>query len=143
MTPAGERNRFSHTVPTAGVRPITRRALVGFAVLSVGLLALGALPSFLGTGEPYYLTATPTDDDGPAVNATGLSERRYPYLTEALASGRSASYRTGPIGLKEAFTHSPFDEREGLIVRDPDARRDGGVVVVADGDRYLVAVSRP
>jgi hypothetical protein len=125
------------------VGPITRRALAGFAVLLLGLLALGALPSLLGTGDPHYLRATPTDADGPAVDVTGLSERRYPYLTEALASGRSAPYRTGPVGLKEAFAHSPFDERAGLVTRNPDARHGDGVLVVDEGERYLVAVTQP
>jgi len=124
------------------VRPITRRAIAGFAVVVIALLALGALPSLLGSGEPYYLTATPTDADRPAVNVTGLSERRYPYLTEAIDSGRSAPYRRGPIGLKETFSHSPFDERQGLVARNPDARLNGGVVVVDGDDRYLVEVSR-
>jgi hypothetical protein len=124
------------------VRPITRRAILGFFVVVLALLALGALPSLLGSGEPYYLTATPTDADGPAVNVTGLSERRYPYLTAAIESGRSDAYRRGPVGLKEAFSHSPFDERQGLVARNPDARLNGGVVVVDGDDRYLVEVSR-
>ncbi|GAB3325511.1 hypothetical protein EI982_10930 [Haloplanus rallus] len=124
------------------MRPITRRAVVGFVFVVLALLALGALPSLLASGEPYYLTATPTDADGPAVDATNLSDRRYPYLTEAIDTGRSAPYRRGPIGLKEAFSHSPFDERQGLIARNPDARRDGGVLVVDGEDRYLVEVTR-
>jgi hypothetical protein len=124
------------------VRRITRRAVVGFALVVLALLALGALPSLLASGEPYHLTATPTDAGGPAVNVTGLSERRYPYLTEAIDSGRSAPYRQGPVGLKETFSHSPFDEREGLVARNPDARRDGGIVVVDGEDRYLIEVTR-
>jgi len=124
------------------VRPITRRALFGFALVCLALLALGALPSYLGAGEPYYLTATPTDELGPAVNVTDLSERRYPYLVGALESGRSDPYRRGPLGLKESFTHSPFDERQGLVARNPDARREGGVLVTDGGERYLVAVTR-
>jgi hypothetical protein len=126
------------------VRPITRRAIVGFALVCLALLALGALPSSLGAGEPYYLTATPTDVGGEAVNVTGLSERRYPYLTSAIesSSGRSDPYRRGGFGLKESFAHSPFDERDGLVARNPEARRDGGVLVEDGGDRYLVAVSR-
>ncbi|WP_435067435.1 hypothetical protein [Haloplanus sp. C73] len=124
------------------MRPITRRALAGFAVVCLGLLALGALPSFLGAGEPYHLTATPTDADGPAVDATNLSERRYPYLTTAVETGRSEPYRRGPVGLKEAFTHSPFDERDGLLARNPDARHAGGVLVRVGDERYLVEVTR-
>jgi hypothetical protein len=124
------------------VRPITRRAILGFAVVCLALLALGALPSFLGAGEPYYLTAAPTDADGEAVNVTGLSERRYPYLVSALESGRSDPYRRGPVGLKESFAHSPFDERDGLVARNPDARRDGGILVEHGDERYLIEVTR-
>jgi hypothetical protein len=124
------------------VRRITRLAVGGFLAVCLGLLALGALPSMLGSGDPYYLTATPTDAEGPAVNVTGLSERRYPYLAGALESGRSEPYRTGPVGLKESFAHSPFDEREGLVARNPEARRDGAVLVSRGGERYLVEVRR-
>jgi len=126
------------------VRPITRRALLGFALVCLALLALGALPSLLGTGEPYYLTATPTEADGPTVNATNLSERRYPYLTSAIESesGQSEPYHRGPLGLKESFAHSPFDERDGLIIRNPDARHEGGVLVTHGDERYVVAVTR-
>lgn len=115
---------------------------MGFAAVCLGLLALGALPSTLGRGDPDYLTATPTDADGASVNATGLSERRYPSLTAAIDSGRSAPYRTGSVGLTEPFTHSPFDERTGLVARNPDARRDGGILVAHGDDRSLVAVVR-
>jgi hypothetical protein len=124
------------------VRQLTRYAVVGFVAVCVGLLALGALPSMLGSGDPYYLTATPTEADGPSVNVTDLSERRYPYLAGAIASGRSEPYRKGPVGLKESFAHSPFDEREGLVARNPDARREGGVLVTHGSERYLVEVTR-
>jgi hypothetical protein len=125
------------------VRRSIRLAVAGVGAVALGLLALGALPSALGSGDPYYLAATPTDAAGATVNVTGLSERRYPYLTDALDSGRSDPYRTGPAGLKEAFTHSPFDEREGLIARNPAAIRDDGAVLVSRGDdRYLVEVRR-
>lgn len=122
------------------MRPITRRALVGFVAVCVCLLALGALPAALGSGEPYHLTATPTESEGPAVNVTGLSERRYPYLTTAIETGRSDPYQRGPFGLKESFTHTPFDERDALVTRNPDARRDGGVVIADGDDRYLIEV---
>jgi len=124
------------------VRPIVRRAVLGLGVVCLALLALGALPSLLGAGEPYHLTATPTEAGGEAVNVTDLSERRYPYLVTALESGRSDTYRRGPFGLKEAFAHSPFDERDGLIARNPDARRDDGILVTDGGERYLVEVRR-
>jgi hypothetical protein len=124
------------------VRTITRRFLLVVLAAGLALLALGALPSFLGSGDPYYLVATPTDDAGPAVNATLLPERRYPYLTTALDDGRSEPYRTGPFGLKEAFTHSPFDERDALVARNPDARSDGTVLIEYEGRRYRVRVTR-
>jgi ABC-type transporter Mla subunit MlaD len=45
------------------MRRVTRNAVIGLVVIVVLLLALGALPGFLGTGDPYYVTAT-ADDDG-------------------------------------------------------------------------------
>jgi hypothetical protein len=78
------------------------------------------------------------------VNATGLSERRYPYLTGAFASdeGRSMSYQRGPFGLKESFTHSPFDEVDALAARGPNATVGDGVRIERDGETYLVAIDR-
>ncbi|MFB6095958.1 MAG: hypothetical protein ABEJ74_01045 [Haloferacaceae archaeon] len=126
------------------MRRITRRLLVLLLLVVVGLLALGALPSYLGSGDPYYLTATPTDASGPAVNVTGLPADRYPYTTGALADGRSAAYRTGPWGLKEAFTHSPFDELSSLAMREPDARLgERSVLVEYEGERFRLEVSQP
>ncbi|WP_117594291.1 hypothetical protein [Haloprofundus halophilus] len=124
------------------MRPITRRVLALVVLLAVGLLALGALPSYLGTGDPYYLTAEETDASGPAVNVTDFSGQRYPYLSTALAEGRSEGYQKGPFGLKESFTHSPFDERDALTTQNPDAERDGRVLVEYDGTRYWVAVEQ-
>ncbi|WP_101294075.1 hypothetical protein [Halegenticoccus soli] len=137
------------------MRRITRNFLIGLLLVVVALLALGALPSHLGSGDPYYLTATPTDEPGPAVDVSNASERRYPYLTQALRSedGRSEGYQKGRYGLKEAFTHSPFDEVDALAARNPDARVDGasddgppsaasggGVLVEYKGERYRVHV---
>lgn len=126
------------------MRPVTRNLLVVIAVVTLALLALGALPSYLGSGDPYHLTVEPAERTEPAVNATGLSERRYPYLTGALASddGRSTPYQRGPFGLKESFTHSPFDEVDALAARGPNATVDDGVRVERDGETYLVAVGR-
>lgn len=113
------------------------------ALIVLGLLALGALPSYLGTGEPYYMTATSTDAEEPAVNATDLPEHRYPYATEALESGRSEGYQTGPWGLKESFTHTPFDEIDALIARNRDAQLgERAVLVEYKGERYRLAVER-
>lgn len=125
------------------MRRNTRRLVVVLAVVVLGLLALGALPSYLGTGDPYYLTATTTDESGPTVNATDLPEHRYPYLTEALATGRSEGYQTGQWGFKEQFTHTPFDELDALATRNPDARLgERAVLVEYKGQRYRVAIER-
>jgi len=127
------------------VRRVTRRAVAAVLLALAALLALGALPAHLGSGDPYYLTATPTNGSGPAVDVTGVSERRFPYLAAALdgADGRSAPYRTGRFGLKEAFAHSPFDERDALAARKPAAAEGGTVSVVYRGERYAVEVIRP
>ncbi|WP_224448456.1 hypothetical protein [Haloprofundus salilacus] len=124
------------------MRPITRRVLALLVLLSLGLLALGALPSYLGTGDPYYLTVEETSASGPAVNVTAFSAQQYPYLSTALEEGRSEGYQRGQFGLKEPFTHSPFDERDALATRRPDAERDGRVLVEYDGTRYWVAVEQ-
>jgi hypothetical protein len=125
------------------VRRNTRRLVVLLGLIVLGLLALGALPSYLGTGDPYYLTATATDEAGTTVNVTDLPDHRYPYLTEALETGRSEGYQTGPWGVKEQFTHTPFDELDALATRNPDARVDERTVLVEyKGQRYRVAVER-
>jgi hypothetical protein len=136
------------------VRRVTRNFLLGLGVIAVLLLALGAVPSYLGSGDPYYLTTEPVAADDAdasaganetqAVNMTDYSERRYPYLTSALASadGRSEGYQRGALGLKESFSHSPFDEFDALVARNPDARSDGSVLIVVDGDYYRVQVTQ-
>jgi len=126
------------------MRRIMRNALVAVAVVALVLLALGALPGYLGSGEQYYLEASATDDNGTAVNVTEISERRYPYLTAALAAddGRSDGYQRALGGFKDAFTHTPFDEHSALQQLEPDAARDGGerVIVERDGQRYSVDI---
>ncbi|MFC7075368.1 hypothetical protein [Haloarcula halophila] len=135
------------------MRPVTRNTLVGILVIVVLLLALGALPSYLKSGDPYYVTATPTDgtysvENGTAVNGSVLTDRRYPYTTAALGNatadtaGSSAPYWRGPVGLKGAFTHSPFDERDALRQRYDNATVGEGVVVSHNGTFYRVAVSQ-
>lgn len=60
------------------MRRVTRNLLVAIALIAVALLALGALPSYLGSGDPYYLTAEPIETDEPAVdvnNATNAGGR--------------------------------------------------------------------
>ena len=127
------------------MRQVTRRFAVALGLAVVALLALGAVPSALGSGPTHHLVVTETDDPGPAVDATNVSERRYPYLTEALVApdGRSSGYRRGRFGLKEAFAHSPFDERDALVARNRSARAGNGAVRVVAGDRrYRVVVRR-
>jgi hypothetical protein len=134
------------------MRRVTRNAVVLMLVVVVGLLALGALPGLLKTGDPYYLTAEPVNASDAsdtnasaaastaAVNGTALSERRFPYTTEALRNGTAEPYWKGPWGLKETFTHSPFDEVSALSGRNATAATDEGVLVRDNGTLYRVAV---
>ncbi|MDR5671560.1 Uncharacterized protein AArcCO_1761 [Halalkaliarchaeum sp. AArc-CO] len=127
------------------MRSVTRNAVLLVGVVLVGLLALGALPGYLGSGDPYYLVLEETDDDGTAVDVSDVSERRYPYLTGALASDdlRSDPYQEGPYGLKEHFTHTPFDEVSALAHRVPAAEAaDGRVRIETDDRRYYAEVIR-
>lgn len=129
------------------MRRVTRNFLIGLGIVIVALLALGALPSYLGTGDPYYLTAesvNETDESAAAVDVSNFSARRYPYLVGALEDGRSEGYQKGPFGLKGAFTHSPFDEFDALVVQNPDARvGEDAVLVEYNGQRYRVTVVQP
>ncbi|MFB6073595.1 MAG: hypothetical protein ABEJ89_01125 [Haloarculaceae archaeon] len=129
------------------MRRVTRRVLVGLLVVVVLLLALGALPSYIRSGDPYYMTATPAAGNHTAVNATGLSDR-YPYTNAALAdatatdTGRADPYWRGPVGFKEAFTHSPFDELAALGQHDPAAREGDAVYVTANGTLYRLSIQQ-
>lgn len=138
------------------MRPVTRNVVLAILVVVVGLLALGAVPSYLRSGDPYYVVVEPTDP-GPAVNATNLSERRYPYVRGAVAAagaaegegegeseaeGRSEPYWEGPFGLKESFAHSPFDEFDAIRQRSPEATADGAVFVADNGTRYRAEIVR-
>jgi|APHM01.1.fsa_nt_gi hypothetical protein len=153
------------------MRRVTRNFLLAMAVLAVLLLALGALPSYLRSGDPYYMTATPAADGNgnatggavaqtPAgtatatsanadiVNGTNLSDRRYTYTTEALANatadskGRSSAYYRGPVGAKGVFTHSPFDEYDSLVQQYPTAADGDAVRVRSDGTVYRLAITQ-
>ncbi|MGQ3328674.1 hypothetical protein [Halorubrum sp. FL23] len=127
------------------MRRVTRNLLIAIAVIAVALLALGALPSYLGSGDPYYLTAEPIETNETAADVNNVSDRRYPYLTSAIASadGRSEGYQTGPYGVKEWFTHTPFDEVDALTQQVPEAAVDDGVRVRRDGQAYYVEVGQP
>lgn len=119
-----------------------QRYLLLLLGLVFALLALGALPSLLSSGEPYYVTATEVETDHAAVDVTNFSERRYPYLFAALEDGRSGSYHEGPIGVKDAFTHSPFDEFGALETRSTEAVDDGVAYVSRNGTVYRVELTR-
>jgi len=129
------------------MRRITRNFLLGVLAVLVVLLALGALPGLLTSGDPYYLVASPASAD-VAVNVTDLPENRYPYATAALANatadapGRSGPYWRGPVGLKGAFTHSPFDEVDALRGREANATDGDGVLVRRNGSVYHLAVTQ-
>jgi hypothetical protein len=134
------------------VRPRTRNVTLAILGVVVVLLALGALPGLLKSGDPYYVTATVTD--GPveaAVNATALPAARFPYTTAAMENataetpGRSDPYWEGPTGIKGAFTHSPFDELQALEERTAAATIEGreGVYARANGTLYAIEITRP
>jgi len=133
------------------VRRVTRNLVLAILAILVVLLALGAVPGLLKSGDPYYLTATPegeTSNRTAAVDGANLSERSYPYTTAALANatgdepGRSGPYWRGPVGFKEAFTHSPFDEMNALRGQQPNATVGEVVRVARNGTLYRVAVTR-
>jgi len=130
------------------MRQITRRVTLALLVALALLLALGALPSYLQTGDPYYLTATPADGNHTAVDASLLNTDRYPYASAALAdaapnrAGRSDAYYRGPFGLKGAFTHSPFDEVAAVGARNASAVDRDGVFVRQNGTLYRLAVTQ-
>ena len=143
------------------MRRITRNFILGMAVVVALLLALGAVPSYLQSGDPYYLTVTPTeggedvtmatnatDANATVVDAGNLSAQRYPYTTEALedatdgGAGQSSAYYRGPIGIKGAFTHSPFDEYDALAQRYPSAVDGDAVRVTHEGMLYRLRVTQ-
>ena len=127
------------------MRRVTRNLFVAIAIVVVALLALGALPSYLGSGDPYYLTAEPIETNGTTADVNNVSDRRYPYLVGAIesADGRSDGYQTGPFGMKEWFTHTPFDEVDAITQQSPAAATETGVRVRRGGETYHVEVVRP
>jgi hypothetical protein len=136
------------------MRQITRRVTIAVLVAIVLLLALGALPGYLKSGDPYYMTAT-TTDDRTAIPADSLAPNRYPYAAAALANatdaagsgtanatGRSDPYWRGPIGVKGAFTHSPFDEFDAIRQRNRSATTETAVFVRQNGTVYRLEVTQ-
>lgn len=125
----------------------------GVAVLIVLLLGLVIVLGSLRSGAPYHLTATPVDPgtvgaNTTLLNASALPQRRFPYTTDALARatpsapGRSDPYWRGPLGLKEVFSHSPFDELAALRGRAPGAVVGEDVLARHDGHTLRVGVVR-
>ncbi|OTF10278.1 hypothetical protein [Halorubrum sp. SD612] len=127
------------------MRRVTRNLLIAIVLVVVALLALGALPSYLGSGDPYYLTVEPIETNGTAADVNNVSDRRYPYLIGAIESpdGRSDGYQAGPYGMKEWFTHTPFDEVDALTQQVPNASTETGVRVRRGGEMYHAEVVRP
>lgn len=137
------------------MRPITRNLVVGLLVFVGLLLALGAVPSHIQTGDPYHVEATAIDVGGPSVDADVLSERRFPYTFGALnatagtAPGRSEPYYTGPVGFKEGFTHTPFEEFEefegrnsAAVERSADSPVGDIAYVEFENQRYRLEILR-
>jgi hypothetical protein len=133
------------------MRPITRNFLLGLLVVVVLLLALGALPGLLKSGDPFYLTASPVDPAETnytaedAINASDLSEQRFEFTATALANatdgtGWSDPYWRGPVGIKGAFTHSPFDELASMRTAYPEASDGETALVRANGTFYRLEV---
>ncbi|ESS11270.1 MAG: hypothetical protein A07HR60_01322, partial [uncultured archaeon A07HR60] len=65
-----------------------------------------------------------------------------PFLIAALkaSDGRSEPYQTGSYGIKEQFTHTPFNEVDALGQRQPNAIQGDGVRITFDGQRYYVEI---
>lgn len=127
------------------MRQITRRVILGILAVIVLLLALGALPGYLKSGDPYYLTVTPAEDNQTAINVSDLPTDRYPYTMGALTNASanvSDPYWNGPVGIKGAFTHSPFDEREALQQRTDSAVDGDAVYVRQNGTVYRLEVTQ-
>ncbi len=138
------------------MRRVTRNAVLVIVGLLVVLLALGALPSLIETGDPYYVEATVANATGPAVAGGNISERRFPYsfgAVDAAAAGadpaRSSAYYTGVVGFKAAFTHTPFSEFDEFETLAPAAVERTGDSPVGDvaylranGTRYRLETIR-
>jgi hypothetical protein len=141
------------------MRPIARNLILAILGTLAVLIALGAVPSLIETGDPYYVEATPADDSGAAIVADNFSEQRFPYAFDALeaaAAGedptRSEAYYTGPGGVggfKESFTHTPFEEFDEFESRNAAAVQRGADSPVGDtvfveyqGQRYRLEIVR-
>lgn len=138
---------------TTLLRGMRQRYLLILVAVVVGLLALGALPSLLQSGAPYQVTADPVGSNGSVAStdevtvddvfdASNVTDRRFPYIVGAIEAGRSDPYYEGPLGVKEAFSHSPFDEFGAIETREPSAVADGVAYVRYDGTVYRLEIVR-
>lgn len=135
------------------MRTITRNVLIALVVIVVALIALGAVPGLLKSGDPYYLTATPVDPAETnytaeaSINASDLAERRFEYTNEALTdatdgTGSATPYWKGPIGVKGSFTHSPFDELGSMETLYPNASDGQTALVRHNATFYYIEIVR-
>jgi len=98
------------------------------------------------TGGPNATVTT--GPNATAVNASALSAQTHPFTTAALAdagpnrTGYSGPYWKGPVGIKGAFTHSPFDELASMRQRTPNATDGEAVRVLDNGTLYRVGVTQ-
>ena len=72
------------------MRTVTRNFLLVVGLVLVLLLALGALPGYLRSGDPYYMTATPVAEAEIATAAGGTGGDATPGPTTATPATTSA-----------------------------------------------------
>lgn len=123
------------------MRRAKRLTLLAIGLTLLGLLALGALPQYLGGGETYVMTASEVEADHPAVDASEIDEQRYPYMAQALETGESERYEDDRFGIKEWFTHTPQDELGVVAQLDGEAVEDGAAYVEQNGTLYRVEIT--
>lgn len=123
------------------MRRAKRLTLLTIGLSILALLALGALPQYLGGGETVVMTATEIEEDRPAVDASEIDEGRYPYMSEALETGASEPYEDDRFGIKEPFTHTPYDELGAVEQLNDEAVEDEAAYVERDGTLYRVEVT--
>lgn len=123
------------------MRRAKRLALLAIGLSVLLLLALGALPQYLGGGETVVMTASEIEEDRPAVDADEIDEGRYPYMSEALETGQSEPYENDRFGIKKWFTHAPADELGAVEQLESEAVDGEAAYVERDGTLYRVAIT--
>lgn len=132
---------FPSLPPIRRVRRDKRLALLAIGISLLVLLALGALPQYLGGGETYVMTASEVEEDHPAVDASEIDEQRYPYMSEALETGQSHEYEDDRLGIKEWFTHTPQDELGAVSQLYGEAVDEEAAYVEQNGALYRVEIT--